>query len=151
MHLSLSHVVEERTFLYSICSKTLRLDKSIKFTSVINGDGKLIVGKSKQCIIKKNINRDYNFFRLKQNSLSNILSYDSNNSIYSIISMKNILIHSNSKLKSDFQLINVDDNVYIALISLNENLDKYLCIYFESYPPLYGVLLKLNTIIDCVE
>ena len=62
MYLSLNHMVEERTFLYSICFKTLRLDKSIKFASVINGEGKLIVGKSKQCIIKKNINQDYNFF-----------------------------------------------------------------------------------------
>jgi hypothetical protein len=151
MYLSLNHMVEERTFLYSVCSKTLRVDKSIKFTSVINGEGKLIVGKSKQCIIKKNINRDYNFFRSKQNSLSNILSYDNNDSIHSIINMKNIIIHSNSKIKSDFQLINVDDDIYIALVSLNENLDKYLCIYFESYPPLYDVLLKLNTIIDCLE
>ena len=151
MHLSLKYMVEERTFLYSVCSKALRLDKSIKFASVINQDGKLIVGKSKQCIIKKNINRDYNFFRSKQNSLFNILSYDNNNCIYSIINMKNTLIHSNSKIKSNFQLINVDNNVYIALVSLNENLDKYLCMYFESYPPLYDVLLKLNTIIDCVE
>ena len=151
MYLSLKYIVEERTFLYSVCSKALRLDKSIKFASVINRDGKLIVGKSKQCTIKKNINRDYIFFRSKQNSLSNILSYDNNNRIYSIINMKNILIHSNSKIKSNFQLINVDNNAYIALVSLNENLDKYLCMYFESYPPLYDVLLKLNTIIDCVE
>jgi len=151
MYLSLNHLVEERTFFSSVCSKTLRLDKSIKFTSVINRDGKLIVGKSRQCIIKKNINRDYNFFRSKQNSLSNIFSDDNNNSIYSIINMKNILIHSSSIIKSDFQLINVDNNIYIALVSLNENLDKYLCIYFESYPPLYDVLLKLNTVIDCVE
>jgi hypothetical protein len=65
--------------------------------------------------------------------------------------MKNILIHSNSIINSDFQLINIDNNIYIALVPLNENRDKYLCIYFESYPPLYNVLLKLNTIIDCVE
>ncbi len=143
-------MVEERTFLYNLCSKTLRIDKSIKFTSVINPDGKLIVGKSKQCIINKNINRDYNFFRSKQSRLSNIFSNDSN-SVYSIINRKNTLTHSNSIIKSDFQLINVDNNIYIAFVSLNENQDKYLCIYFESYPPLYDVLLKLNTIFDCVE
>ncbi len=77
-----------------------------------------------------------------------------------MINEKNILIHSNSIIKSDFQLINVDNNTYIvihycntyiAFVSLNENQDKYLCIYFESYPPLYNVLLKLNTIFDCVE
>jgi hypothetical protein len=143
-------MVEERTFLDSICSKTLRIDKSIKFTSVINRNGKLIVGKSKQCIIKKYINRDYDFIRSKQGRSSNILSIDGN-SFYSMINEKNILIHSNSILKSDFQLINVDNNAYIAFVSLNENQDKYLCIYFESYPPLYDVLLKLNTIFDCVE
>ncbi len=143
-------MVEERTFLDSICSKTLRIDKSIKFTSVINRNGKLIVGKSKQCIIKKYINRDYNFFRSKQSRSSEILSND-NNIFYSMINEKNILIHSNSIIKSDFQLINVDNNTYIAFVSLNENQDKYLCIYFESYPPLYDVLLKLNTIFDCVE
>ncbi len=132
MYLSQNHMVEERTFLDSICSKTLRIDKSIKFTSVINRNGKLIVGKSKQCIIKKCINRDYDFFKSKQRKSSNILSND-NSSFYSIINEKNVLIHSNSIMKSDFQLINVDDNRYIAFVSLNENQDKYLCIYFESY------------------
>ncbi len=53
MYLSLKHMVEEREFLYTLCSRTLRIDKSIKFTSVINSAGKLLVGKSKHCIIKK--------------------------------------------------------------------------------------------------
>lgn len=141
--------MEERTFLYNLCSKTLRMDKSIKFTSVINPDGKLIVGRSKQCIINKNINRDYNYFRSKQGRPYNIFSNDTNG-IYSIINRNNILIYSNSVTKSDLQLINVDNNIYVAFVSLNENQDKYLCIYFESYPPLYDLLLKLNTILDCV-
>ncbi len=66
-------MVEERTFLNNICSKTLRIDKSIIFTSVINRNGKLIVGKSKQCIIKKYITGDYNF--LGQNIADHPISY----------------------------------------------------------------------------
>jgi hypothetical protein len=142
--------VEERTFLDSICSKTLRIDKSIKFTSVVNRNGKLIVGKSKQCIIKKYINGDYNFSKSKQSSSFNIMTND-NSIFYSVINEKNILIHSNSIMKTDFQLVNVDNNRYIAFVSLNENQDTYLCIYFESYPPLNDVLLKLNTMFDCIE
>lgn len=150
MHLSQNHMVEERTFLDSICSKTLRIDKSIKFTSVINRNGKLIVGKSKQCIIIKYINRDCNLFKSKQSRSSNILSND-NSIFYSIINEKNVLIHSNSIMNSDFHLINIDNNRYIAFVSLNENQDKYLCIYFESYPPLYDILSKLNTMFECVK
>ncbi len=150
MHILLINMVEERKYLYSLCSRTLRIDKSIKFTSVVNSDGKLIVGKSRHCRINKNVNQDFNFFRPKPKQLSNILS-NGNNSTYSIPNKKNTLIHSKLVIRSAFQFINVNNGGYIAFVSLTENQDKYLCIYFEPYNPLYYILLKLNTVFECVE
>lgn len=149
MHILLRYRVEERRYLYHLCSKTLKINKSIKFTCVINSDGKLIVGKSRHCSIKKNVIRDSNFFSLKQKHLANILS-NGNNSIYSILNKRNIL-YSKSVIKSDFQIINVNNGEYVAFVSLTENQDKYFCIYFESYNSLYDVLLKLNTVFECVD
>ena len=149
MQMLLINMVEERKYLYSLCSRTLRIDKSIKFTSVVNSDGKLIVGKSRQCRINKNVNPDFNFFRPKQKRFSNTL-YNGNNNIYSIPNRKNILLHSKSVIKSDFKFINVKNGGYVAFVSLTENEDKYLCVYFEPYP-FYDVLLKLNAVFECVE
>jgi hypothetical protein len=140
--------VEERKFLYTLCSRILEIDKSIKFTSVINSAGKLIVGKSKHCIIKKNVDRANSFFWPKQSPISDAFPND-NNGVYSIMNKNNIL-HNNPVLKHDFYVINVNNDVCIAFICLTESQDKYLCIYFESHNPMYDVLLKLNTIFECI-
>jgi hypothetical protein len=142
--------VEERKFFYNLCSKTLEIDKSIQFTSVVNSEGKLIVGKSRQCVVKKYVNREYNFFGSQPKQVSDAISYE-NNSIYSILSKRDVVLYSNSVLKSDFQLIGLYNNMHIAFVTLNENQDKYLCIYFESCNPIQDVLLKLNTIFEYID
>ena len=57
-------------------------------------------------------------------------------------------LYSNLYDKSDFQLINIDKNTFIALTPLTEEQDKYLCIYFETNNSWYKTLLKLNTIFE---
>ena len=82
--------MEERKFLYSLCSKALGVDNSILFTGVVNDYGKLIVGLPRLFGIQKNEIMGDSFFKSSQNSLYYIFSND-NDGLYSIKNMKNII------------------------------------------------------------
>ena len=139
--------MDEREFLNSLCAKALEIEDSIKFAAVINHEGKLIVGASMRCIIQQqNEVMDNYFFKSNHNSFYPIFLNDNYNS-NSFINKENNL-YSNLHDKSDFQLINIDKNTFIALTPLTEEQDKYLCIYFETNNSWYKTLLKLNTYLN---
>jgi len=139
--------VDEREFLNSLCAKALEIEDSIKFAAVINHEGKLIVGASMRFIIQQQDEvTDNYFFKLNHNSFYPI-SLNDNYSSNSFINKENDL-YSNLHDRSDFQLINIDKNTFIALTPLTEEQDKYLCIYFETNNSWYKTLLKLNTIFE---
>lgn len=139
--------MEERKFLYSLCSKALGIDGSIIFTGVVNDYGKLILGLPRLFDIQKNGIMDDSFFKSSQNSLSCIFSND-NDGLYSVKNMKNIIVHFNMGIRSEFQLINVTKNKYIAFASLTEIHDKYLCIYFEANKSVCNTIIKLNSVFE---
>ena len=141
--------MNEREFLYSLCDKALDVDGSIKFAAIMNLEGRLIVGTSRQCTIQRNIILDNNFFKSILNNAYGIFSNDVDK-LNSLINKKNCL-HSNLFDKSDFQLINIFKNIFIAFAPITEEQDKYLCIYFESSISLHKTFLKLNTIFECNE
>jgi hypothetical protein len=144
---SLRHLVEERKFLYSLCSNALGMDESIMFTGVVNDYGKLILGLPRLFAYQKNGILGDVFFTSTPDSLYRILSHN-NDGLYSIKNMKNLITHSNIGNRSDFQLINVAKDKYIAFTSLTEIHNKYLCIYFEAKESLNDIMLKLNTVFE---
>ena len=144
---SLKHPVEERKFLYSLCSKALGIDNSIMFIGVVNDCGKLIVGLPRLFANHKNGFMGDGFYESTPGSVYSIFSQN-NDGLYSVKNMKNFIIHFNIGNRSDFQLINVAKNMYIAFSSLTEIHDKYLCIYFEAKKPVSDTILKLNTVFE---
>jgi hypothetical protein len=139
--------VDEREFLNNLCAKALEIEDSIKFAAVINHEGKLIVGASMRFNIQQQDEvTDNYFFKSNHNSFYPI-SLNNNYNSNSFINKENDL-YSNLHDRSDFQLINIDKNTFIALTPLTEEQDKYLCIYFETNNSWYKTLLKLNTIFE---
>lgn len=139
--------MDEREFLNSLCAKALEIEDSIKFAAVINHEGKLIVGASMRFIIQQQDEvTDNYFFKSNHNSFYPISLTDNYSSNSSINKENNL--YSNLHDRSDFQLINIDKNTFIALTPLTEEQDKYLCIYFETNNSWYKTLLKLNTIFE---
>jgi hypothetical protein len=139
--------VDEREFLNGLCAKALEIEDSIKFAAVINHEGKLIVGASMRFIIQQQDEvTDNYFFKSNHNSFYPISLTDNYSSNSSINKENNL--YSNLHDRSDFQLINIDKNTFIALTPLTEEQDKYLCIYFETNNSWYKTLLKLNTIFE---
>jgi hypothetical protein len=144
--------VDEREFLNSLCAKALEIEDSIKFAAVINHEGKLIVGASMRFIIQQQDEvTDNYFFKTNHNSFYPI-SLNDNYSSNSFINNKENDLYSNLHDRSDFQLINIEKNTFIALTPLTEEQDKYLCFYFESSISfLYKTLLKLNKYLNILN
>lgn len=139
--------MDEREFLNSLCAKALEIEDSIKFAAVINHEGKLIVGASMRFIIQQQDEVTDNYFFKSNHNIFYPISLNDNYSSDSFINKENNL-YSNLYNRSDFQLINIDKNTFIALTPLTEEQDKYLCIYFETNNSWYKTLLKLNTIFE---
>lgn len=138
-----------RNFLYDLCISALEIDNSIKFVAFVNIDGKLITGKSKQQIDRQNEEFDIKFFKYCLKSISTKGSNNTN--LNSSVDNKNTIFYSKLFGKSDFQLICVSENTYIAFTSLTEDLDKYLCIYFKMYGSINEIIYKLDTVFDYAE
>jgi hypothetical protein len=138
-----------RSFLYDLCISALEIDNSIKFVGVVNIDGKLITGKSKQQIDRQNEGFNIKFLKYCLKSFSNKGS--NNNNLNSSMDNKNTIFHSKLFEKSDFQLICVSDNTYIAFTPLTEELEKYLCIYFKMYGSINEIISKLDNVFDYTE
>ncbi|MBA3749504.1 MAG: hypothetical protein H0X03_01140 [Nitrosopumilus sp.] len=139
--------MEERKFLYNLCSEALRIDDSIKFAAVVNHNGKLIVGKSREQMFQENDIMVNSFFKSRPNQLFSIFSNHSDN-FNSIVNKKNILLNSNLVKRSVFQLININKYRYIAFATLTEDQDKSLCIYIRTHNSVYKTLIKLNTLFE---
>jgi hypothetical protein len=142
--------LDTRSFLYDLCIQTLEIDNSIKFVGVVNIDGKLIVGKSKQQLDKQYGVLDIHFFKYCLNPSFNKMSTNTTN-LNSPLYNKNTVFSSKFFEVSDFYLICISDNTYIAFTSLTQESDKFLCIYFKVHGSLNEILSKLNTIFDYNE
>jgi hypothetical protein len=140
-------LLNTRSFLYDLCIRALEIDNSIKFVGVVNIDGKLIVGKSKQQLDKQYKVLDIHFFKYCLNPSFNKMSTNTTN-LNSSIDNKSTVFHSKLFEISEFHLICVTDNIYIAFTSFTQDLDKYLCIYFKVHDSLNEILSKINTIFD---
>jgi hypothetical protein len=125
-------LLNTRSFLYDLCIRALEIDNSITFVGVVNIDGKLIIGKSKQQHDKQYEWLDIHFFKYCLNPSFNKMSTNTTN-LNSSIDNKNTVFHPKLFEISDFHLICVTDNTYIAFTSLTQELDEYLCIYFKMH------------------
>jgi len=140
--------MEERQFLHRLCTTALRVDASIEFAGIIDRNGKLLVGKS------RNMRHNHHFSKRKITCSSLKISHHyghplfrdktlSSNNIKSIVSIQSSLIDDFDD--TEFKLINLGEDVFLAYIPINELYDRFLYIYFRTDEYLDDVLLKLDT------
>lgn len=139
--------MEERRYFHKLCTTALHVDASIEFAGIIDSNGKLIVGKSRNIhhnshFSKKNITCSSSFknSRHYENPLFKDKTLSSNN-IKSLMSLQPNLIDDGA----EFKLINLCADVFLACIPINELYDRFLYVYFRTNKYLENVLLKLDT------
>jgi|SRR5918911_4969329 hypothetical protein len=122
--------MEERDFLHEICLTVLCVSKDVKFAGVVDSNGKLLVGE-----YRKNIQSPL----LKSNSI-NIQKNNSFFLSYLAPAIKGRNFDSEPG-KVHFKLAEFD-NVKLAITSLTNKNDRYLCVYLESLSISYQEIIS---------
>ena len=146
----LNALLEELDFLYEACLTSLYSNRFVKFVAVLDNNGKLIIAEYRKGI--------QNYWRTDFISDNDYHRRDSSYLFhldYLVPAIKKGGICSPySKKKEEqqqeeihFEIIEIDDNVRLAIAPLNERKDKYLCIYVESSAPNQEIISQLGNAI----
>ena len=122
--------MEEHDFLHEICLIVLCVSKAVKYAGVVDSDGKLLVGE-----FRKNIQSPL----VKSNSI-NIQKSNSFFLSYLAPAIKGRNFDSEPG-KFHFKLTEFD-NVKLAITSLTNRNDRYLCVYLESLSTSYQEIIS---------
>jgi hypothetical protein len=122
--------MEEHDFLHEICLIVLCVSKDVKYAGVVDSNGKLLVGE-----FRKNIQSPL----VKSNSI-NIEKSNSFFSSYLAPAIKGRNFDSEPG-KVHFKLTEFD-NVKLAITSLTNRNDRYLCVYLESLSTSYQEIIS---------
>jgi hypothetical protein len=139
--------MEERKFLHKLCVNALQVDYSIEFAGIVDSNGKLLVGRSRDMFCYN----DYYKKRRKDSCLRYSNSYGKEVFKDKLVSVNNIksIVSLQSNLFEDqtlFKLINLNNDSFIAYIPINEINDKFLYIYFSTGDYLDDVFIRLDSI-----
>ena len=146
-------MLEEREFLDETCLTALYASKDVSFAAVVDINGKLIIGKS------RNRNRKAKLSILSNtHSISLVAAVTSrcytvyfDNLVKAIqrCYFKNKRLRGDEKEEPNFEMIDMDNNLKLAITPLTKAKDKYLCIYFESRisSSIQPIILRINNII----
>jgi len=138
--------MEERKFLHKLCVNALQVDDTIEFAGIVDSNGKLLVGSSRDmfyysdCYKKRRKNSCLKY----SNSYGKAVFRDESvsvNNIKSIVSLQSNLFEDQTL----FKLINLNDDAFLAYIPINELNDKFLYIYFTTCDYLEDVLIRLDS------
>jgi hypothetical protein len=145
--------VEEWDFLDETCLAALYASKDVSFAAVVDINGKLIVGKYRKrdrrtilsilsgtCSMNPTTivtSRCYTFY-------SNYLVKAIRRSYF-----ENKRLREDEKEETNFDMIDVNNNLKLAITPLTKDKDKYLCVYFESrvISSTQQIILKINNTI----
>jgi hypothetical protein len=122
--------MEEHDFLHEICLIVLCVSKDVKYAGVVDSNGKLLVGE-----FRKNMQSPL----VKSNSI-NIEKSNSFFLSYLAPAIKGRNFDSEPG-KVHFKLTEFD-NVKLAITSLTNRNDRYLCVYLESLSTSYQEIIS---------
>lgn len=138
--------MEERQFLHKLCAIALQVDISIEFAGIMDSNGKLLVGKSRNKfsyhdIYKKRKNK---YLQRNAETYGKVIFKEQNisvNNIKSIVSLQSSLVDDQVL----FRLINLNDDMFVAYMPINELKNKFLYIYFKTGEYIEDVLVRLDS------
>jgi hypothetical protein len=132
--------LEELDFLYEACLTALYSNRFVRFAAVLDNNGKLIIAEYRKGI--------QNYWRTDFISDNDYHRHGS-----SYLFHLDYLVPAIKKKEEQqqeeihFEIIEIDDNVRLAIAPLNERKDKYICIYLESSAPNQEIISQLRNAI----
>ncbi|MFY9796561.1 MAG: hypothetical protein WAJ93_12820 [Candidatus Nitrosopolaris sp.] len=137
-------------FFYEACLTALFSNRFVKFAAVLDNNGKLIIAEYRKGI--------QNYWRTDFISDNDHHRHDSSylfhlDYLVPAIKKRGFCLPYSKKKEEEqqeeihFEIIEIDDNVRLAIAPLNERKDKYLCIYVESSAPNREIISQLRNAI----
>jgi hypothetical protein len=142
--------LEEADFFHEICLIALYASRAVKFTAVVDSNGKLILGKFKKINMHRHrIRLPYPYAILdgskqQQEQQHQSLSRQSCHSFYHdhlTPTLKAITSRSYREQRSNnahFEIAEINNNtgIKLAVTPLTESREKYLCVYLQLPPEI---------------
>ena len=145
----LTQYLEELDFLHEACLTALFSNRLVKFTYVLDNNGKLILAEYRKGV--------QNYWRSEFVSDNGTDRHDSNYLFHSdyllpaIKKVKSCSVESTKKHQPQdevhFEIVEINNNSRLAIAPLNERKDKYLCVYIESSASSQEIISKLRNAI----
>lgn len=135
--------MEERKVLNKMCSSILKTSKQIRFVSVVDGNCKLLVGRSRRSGNRRTYGYHYRFREYIFYLEYLIFAIDNlKRRPEFAISSKSSIYNSHTGLY--FEITGSKSEAMVAVTALNKGHDKFLCIYFEpaahdKVQPIYAL------------
>ena len=149
MTLLSSAILEELDFLREACLTALLSNRLVKFASVLDNNGKLILAEYRKGI--------QNYRRINFISDNGTDPHESGYLFHTdylvpaVEKIRSCSIDSTKKQQQEeeihFEIIEINDNVMLAVAPLNERKDRYLCVYIESSASGQEIISKLRNAI----
>lgn len=151
-HTYVMQYLEELDFLHEACLTALFSNRLVKFASVLDNNGKLIIAEYRKGI--------QNYWRT--DFVSDNYS-DRHGSSYlfhldylvpAIEKIRSCSLESTKEHQQEqeeethFEIVEINGNVRLAIAQLNERKDKYLCVYIQSSASSQEIISKLRNAIS---
>ena len=118
---------EQYKILEGICYIALTVDSKVQFVGIIDGNGKLLVGKHRQNV--RNADDDQDFVRIKSSLF------------YSGLVIPGLITCKKSN-KDSIEIVQ-SDNVKLAIMPLLTETDRYLCIFLHPSASYKEIISKV--------
>jgi hypothetical protein len=145
--------VEECDFLDDICLTVLSASKDVSFAAIVGTDGKLIVGKYRKKVDRRLIATISIPDPSDQYQATSCYLFYVD---YLVTAIRQFYFESSStrgeekeKCEVDFDVININNKIKLAITPLTQLKDKFLCVYFESPvgESYQEIIMKINNTI----
>jgi len=129
MHAILRNLDKEHKFLNHLCKSILRINRKIKFVSVVTKNGELLVGRSRSTDMKSiqyicSLNGRIFYLKYLIFTLNNIKRR------YGISTDKKSSFDNHNDESIFFEVTGSYNDGILVVTSLSKNQEKFLCIYF---------------------
>ena len=146
--------MEECDFLDDICLTVLSASKDVSFAAVVGTDGKLIVGKYRKKIDKRRLTSIPDSNGQYRQTTNCYLFYAD----YLAAAIRQSYFESSCKREKqkaknieevNFDVIDINNKIKLAITPLTQCKDKFLCVYFESpvAKSYQEIIMKINNTI----
>jgi hypothetical protein len=140
----LTQYLEELDFLREACLTALFSNRLVKFAAVLDNNGKLIIAE-----YRKGIHWRTDFVSDNDSDRHSCL-FHFDYLVPAIEKIRSFSLDSSKEQQQQeihFEIVEINDDVRLAIAQLNERRDKYLCVYIESSASGQEIISKLRNAI----